>query len=98
MYDMRDSGTRCVAVSGETRLHREHVLGTSEMPDVTAGALRRGPGGLQVLSYAKDHTSALFQQAKEREERLREEGGRRDQGAPKRKFSAGKSGMSMVRW
>ena len=28
---------------------------------------------MQVLSYAKDHTSALFQQAKEREERLREE-------------------------
>ena len=37
---------------------------------------------MEVLSYAKDHTSALFQQAKEREERLREErASRRDQEA-----------------
>ena len=69
------------------------------MPDVTAGALRRGPGGLEVLSYAKDHTSALFQQAKEREERLREErASRRDQeAAPNVNAQPAKPGMSVVR-
>ena len=52
-----------------------------------------------MLSYAKDHTSALFQQAKEREERLREErASRRDQEAPPNANSQpAKSGMSMVR-
>ena len=83
-----------------SRLHRESVLGTSKVPDVTAASLPgAGTHTVAPLSYARDHTAMLFQQAKLREERLREEkASKRDQeSVPTARAEPAKPGMSLVR-
>ena len=83
-----------------SRLHRESVLGTSKVPDVTAASLPgAGTHTVAPLSYARDHTAMLLQQAKLREERLREEkASKRDQeSVPTARAEPAKPGMSLVR-
>ena len=83
-----------------SRLHRESVLGTSKVPDVTAASLPgAGTHTVAPLSYARDHTAMLFQQAKLRVERLREEkASKRDQeSVPTARAEPAKPGMSLVR-